>query len=270
VHDADERHVVHLVRHVLLPGDRGLELARQVGELRVADVAVDDRVDRGLRVEHLVGADARDGGAEDDARGVAARLGGDHPEALEPLPDRRHALDLDPVVLDVLPVGDVGGVAPVPPADLPQRAELLGGERAAVEAHAQHEVAVVELLGLQRRGAPAVDPGPALGVEAPPAHPAAQVGGVDRVEPALAVDVLDARADVEPVVVALGALVRVQRLAVAELPLAFAALALAGRSAADVPGQGWGALRGLRVPGRASVAGRRRADRFGRDRLGRR
>ena len=88
-------------------------------------------------------------------------------------------------------------------------------------------------------------PGLALGVEAPPAHPAAQVGGIDRVEPALGVDVLDARADVEPVVVALRALVRVQRLAVSELPLALAALGL-----------GRGAVGGKAVPpGRGADAG---------------
>ena len=122
----------------------------------------------------------------------------------------------------------------------PTSAQLLGGQRAAVDAHPQHEVAVVELLGLQRRGAAAVDPGPALGVEAPPAHPAAQVGRVDGVEAALGVDVLDAGPDVEPVVVLLGALVRVQRLAVAELPLALAALAL-GWASVRVVGGKWGA-----------------------------
>ena len=206
-----------------------LELARQVRERLVADVALEDRVDRRLRVDLLVRGDAGDRGAEDHPRGVAARLGGEHPEALQALPDRRHALDLDPVVLDVLPVRDVRGVAGVGLADLPEGAQLLGGQRAAVEADAEHEVAVVELLGLQHRGAAAVDAGAALGVEAPPAHPAAQVGGVDGVEAALAVDRLDPGADVQPVVVLLGALVRVERFAVAELPLAFAALAL-GRS----------------------------------------
>ena len=41
VDDADEGDVVDLVHDVLqAAGDRGLELARQVGELRVADVAL--------------------------------------------------------------------------------------------------------------------------------------------------------------------------------------------------------------------------------------
>src|SRR5690606_27472950 len=94
-----------------------------------------------------------------------------------------------------------------------------------VDSHPEHEVAVVELLGLEHRGASTVDAGSTLGVEAPPAETAPQVSGVDRVEPALGVDVLDPRADVETVVVLLGALVGVQRLAVTELPLALAASA---------------------------------------------
>ena len=202
----------------------------------VADVALEDRVDRRAAGRSPRPRRCRRPGEPRITRGVSPHASVvSMPEALEPLPDRRHVLDLDPVVLDVLPVGDVGGVAGVGLADLTERAQLLGGERAAVEADAEHEVAVVELLGLQHRGAAAVDAGPALGVEAPPAHPAAQVGGVDRVEPALAVDRLDPGADVQPVVVLLDALVRVERLAVAELPLAFAALAL-GRSG---PGRGW-------------------------------
>ena len=93
-------------------------------------------------------------------------------------------------------------------------------ELAAVDADPQHEVLVVELVRLQHGGAAAVDAGLALGVEPPPAHPAAQVGRVDAGEPAVRVDGLDPGPDVEAVVVLLGALVRVQRLAVAERPLA--------------------------------------------------
>ena len=60
--------------------------------------------------------------------------------------------------------------------------QLLVGQRAAGDPHPQHEVLVVELLRLEDRGLAAVDAGTALGVEAPPAHPAAEVGRVDRVE----------------------------------------------------------------------------------------
>ena len=98
------------------------------------------------------------------------------------------------------------------------------GEQRAVGADPHHEVAVVELLLLEHRGLAAVDAGRALGVEAHPAEPAAQVGGVDRVEAALGVGVEDPVADVERAVVLLGLLVLVQRLAVAERPLTLAAL----------------------------------------------
>jgi hypothetical protein len=59
---------------------------------------------------------------------------------------------------------------------------------------------------LECSGLAAVEAGLALGVQAPPAEPAAQVRAVDGVEPAECVDVLDAAADVERVVVLLGLL----------------------------------------------------------------
>ena len=63
--------------------------------------------------------------------------------------------------------------------DLADDAQLLGGERAAVDPHPQHEVLVLELVRLQRGGLAAVDPGLALGVQAPPAEAAVQVRAVD-------------------------------------------------------------------------------------------
>ena len=130
--------------------------------------------------------------------------------------------------LDVLPVGDVGGVTGVAGRDVGDDPQLLGGELAAVDADAQHEVLVVELMRLEHRGASAVDARAALGVQAPPAEPAAQVGRVDAGEAPLAVDVLDPGPHVEPVVVLLDPLVRVQRLEMAQRPLSLAALALRG------------------------------------------
>ena len=107
--------------------------------------------------------------------------------------------------------------------DVGDRPQLLGRQLAAVDADPQHEVLVVELVRLEHGGPAAVDPGLALGVQTPPAEPAAQVRRVDRGEAAARVDVLDPGADVERVVVLLGLLVGVERLAVAERPLALAA-----------------------------------------------
>src|SRR6185369_13770198 len=87
------------------------------------------------------------------------------------------------VQLDVLPVGDVSNVAAELGRDGRDRRELLAAQRAAVDPYAKHEVAVLELLRLERRGAAARDAGRALRVEPQPAEPAAQVGRVDAVEP---------------------------------------------------------------------------------------
>src|SRR5262249_14908247 len=104
--------------------------------------------------------------------------------------------------------------------------ELLQAELAAVDPDAEHEVAVVELLGFEDGRLAAVDSGPALRVQPEPAEPPPQVGRVDRVETTLRVDVDDPLTDVEPVVVLLVLLVLVQRLTVTESPLSFAAWAL--------------------------------------------
>ena len=103
------------------------------------------------------------------------------PAASSRCPDRRDVLDPDPVELDVLPVGDVGGVPGVLLADLAERPHRGGGQQPAVGADPHHEELVVELLLLEHRGLAAVEAGGALGVEPHPAEPAAQVGRVDRV-----------------------------------------------------------------------------------------
>ena len=211
--DPDERDVVDLVGDVEAgaAGDRGLELAGQVGELRAADVAVEDLAHGRRAVEHLVGRDAGHRRPEDDPWGVAAGLGGGQADRLEALPDLGHVLDPDPVQLDVLAVGHVGGVAGELAADVGDGAQLVGVERPAVAADPQHEELRVELAGVEGGRLAAVDAGLALGVETPPAHPAAEVLTGDAGEPLLGVDLLDAGPDVEAVVGLLELLVAVQR-----------------------------------------------------------
>lgn len=151
-----------------------------------------------------------DGGAEDDPRHVAAGLGGAEPDLFQSTPDLRDVFDLHPVQLHVLAIGEVGGVAGELGRDLADHPELLRGELPAVDAHAQHEVLVLELVRLELGGAAAVDARLALGVQPPPAEASVQVGRVDRRESALRVDRLDALPHVEPVVCELELLVRVQ------------------------------------------------------------
>ena len=148
-------------------------------------------------------------------------------DGLQPPPDLRHVLDADPVVLDVLPVGDVGDAAAELVGDLADRPELLGVQLAAGDPDPEHEVAVLDVGVLQRPGAAAVDPRPALGVEPPPAESRAQVGRVDRVEALAGVALLDPGPDVEAVVVLLRPLGAVERAAAAHGPLALVALGAA-------------------------------------------
>src|SRR5699024_10272432 len=117
--DGDEGADVGVVGAVLpgRAGDRDLVSARSV---RVAGVA-------GPR-----GGDAGDGGAEADARDVAAGLGRLQTHGFEAAPDLGHVLDLDPVELDVLTVRDVSGAAGEVVRDVRDRPQLFGGEFAAV------------------------------------------------------------------------------------------------------------------------------------------
>jgi len=102
--------------------------------------------------------------------------------------------------------------------------QLRAGQRPAVGPQPHHEVGVLELLGLQHGGLPAGDALGPLGVEPHPPHAAAQVARVDAPEAGVRVDVQDALADLEPVGVLLHPLVGVERLPVAQRPLALATL----------------------------------------------
>ena len=126
------------------------------------------------------------------ARAVTARLGGLQSDRVQPPPDLGDVLDLDPVVLHVFPVGDVGGVAGELGRDLTQGAQRGGRQRAAVAAHPHHEVLGFEQVDVLVAGPAAVVALLALGVEAPPAEATAQVVLVDAVESVFGVDVFDA------------------------------------------------------------------------------
>ena len=78
-------------------------------------------------------------------------------DPLEALPDRGNVLDLDPVVLDVVAVGDVRGVPGVRRGDLAERAQLLGAQDLAVAADAEHEELGVELGRVHGGGLAAVE-----------------------------------------------------------------------------------------------------------------
>ena len=210
MHDSDEGDVIDLGRNIVhrMAGQSGLELPRQVGVLRIADVAIDDVAYCRCRVDDLLVGDAGHRRTEDDPRAVAAGFGGLQSDRLQAAPDLGDVFDANPVQLHVLPVGDVGGVAGKFDRNLADDPQLLGGQRAAIDADAQHEVLVIELPRLERRGLAAVDAGSALGIQPVPAKATAEVIGIDGCESALGVDVLDACPDVERMVVLLRLLVR--------------------------------------------------------------
>ena len=126
------------------------------------------------------------------------------------------------------------------------------GQRPAVEPHPEHEVLVGELGVVELGGAAAVDARLALGVQAPPAEPTAEVLRRDGGETLLAVDLLDPRTDVEAAVLLLPHLVGVERLAPVDGPLTVGAPG--PRRAQGPSGRGLGRLSGHRVPhGRSDV-----------------
>ena len=114
---ADEGDVVDLVVGAVVgaAGDRRLVLARQVGERRVADVAVATAARSAGVASSTSSAATPASGQPRMTRGVSPQASVvSRPDGLEPPPDLRHVLDADPVQLHVLPVGDVGDV----PAEL--------------------------------------------------------------------------------------------------------------------------------------------------------
>ena len=129
------------------------------------------------------------------------------------------------------------------------------GQCPAVAAHPHHEVLGLEDVGVLVAGPGAVVALLTLGVQAHPAHPAAQVLLVDAVEALLGVDVDDAGPHVQGVVVLLELLVRVERLAIAERPLALAAWALTGFVGGFIM---WWLLRGAGLRTRSSPGAVRR------------
>jgi hypothetical protein len=163
--------------------DRHLVLAGEVGELLGPGHAGLDRQQVRGGVEPLAGVDPGHRAAEQVADGVPAGLEAAQADPVQLVEDGGHVLDHDPVELDVLAVGDVGQVAAVAPGQLADGGQLVAGERAARDADAQHEVAVL---------------GRALGVQPPPAEPDGEVVGVDGGQPLAGVAV-DAGPQVERV-----------------------------------------------------------------------
>ena len=141
-------------------------------------------------------------------------------DLVESPPDRGDVLHPDPVILHVLAVGDVGGVSGELGRDLTERPQRGRGECATVAAHPHHEVFGFQQVDVLVAGEAAVVPLFALGVEAPPAHTAAQVVFIDAVEALLGVHIFDAFPYLERGTCLLELFVGIERLAIPQRPLA--------------------------------------------------
>ena len=123
--------------------------------------------------------------------------------------------------LNVLAVRKVRGGTGIIAANLAYRAQLGGIRAAPVEAHAHHEVFVLQLGVGELGGHLTAQVLVALGIQAQPLKARGKILGGDGGEALLRVDIDDALAHSEGVVGLLNLLVSVKRGGAVDLPLAF-------------------------------------------------
>jgi hypothetical protein len=117
---------------------RDLELARQVAEFGHERGHLPDHLGPRARVDYLVGRGAGVLVGGDVADALAAGLDGVHFDLGQIGEDVGRFLELDPVVLDVLPGGEMAIAAVVFARDVRQPAHLRRIERPVGDRHAQH------------------------------------------------------------------------------------------------------------------------------------
>ncbi len=135
--DAD---IVHLHHGAVIGRSRDgdLELARQEREFRLERAPLAQQLSQHARVHGLIGRDAGEVVGGDVAHAVAGRLDAVHLDAGQVGQHVGHALQLHPVVLDVLAGGEVAIAAVILARDMGQHAHLLGRQQAVRNRHAQH------------------------------------------------------------------------------------------------------------------------------------
>ena len=117
---------------------RDLELAGQVGELRVEARPLAHQLGIGAGVDHLVRRRAREVIGRDVADAVAAGLDGVHLDRRKVRKRIGAVFQLDPVVLDVLARGEVAVAPVILVGDCRQHCHLAAVERAIGDRDAQH------------------------------------------------------------------------------------------------------------------------------------
>ena len=119
-------------------GHRDLELARQVGELRVQGRPLAQQLAVRAGIGDLVGRDAGQVVAGDVAYAVAAGLNGVHVHRGEIGEDVRHPFQGGPVELDVLARGEVAVAAVVARGDRGEHPQLRRRQDAVGDRHPEH------------------------------------------------------------------------------------------------------------------------------------
>ncbi len=117
---------------------RDLELARQIAEFGMEARPLAQQLGIGPRIDHLVRGSARKVIRADIADAIAAGLDGVHFDLGQIGQDIAGILQLDPVVLDVLPRGEMAVTAIVLVRDIGQRVHLLAVQSAIGDRHPQH------------------------------------------------------------------------------------------------------------------------------------
>ena len=139
LHDADAD-VVDIHRGAVFFGARNgdFELARQIFEFRMQSGPLTDQLGRGTRIFDFIGCHACQMVGGDVAYAIARGLDGMHFDIGQHAQQIRHIDQLQPVVLQVLPGGEMGIAAIVFVGDGGQLPHLRGTQRAIRNGNAKH------------------------------------------------------------------------------------------------------------------------------------
>jgi hypothetical protein len=149
LHARDEAGVVELHQSaglLLAARERGLELAPEVLDVRVAEQELHQRPGVGRHVEGLGPADARHGAAGHVSDRIAAGLPGRDADGGQAPHQVRRVLDVDVVELDVLTRGDVQDAVRVLLGERRELVELVGRDAAEGDLDAHHPGRVPDRL----------------------------------------------------------------------------------------------------------------------------
>ena len=140
-------------------------------ELLTRQIVIFDLFNGRGGVNNFIFCHARDRRAQDNAGHVAAPHKRAQPHRLKLVPDGGHILDTNPMQLDILAVREVRGRAGIITRDLTHSAQLGGIGAATIEAHAHHEVLILQLSVRKLSGHLTAQVLVALGIKAQPLEP---------------------------------------------------------------------------------------------------